>query len=91
MNDQEKQIKSQLLQIMGDFTWYWGQDWFIETEIGNFHWKDPDYGSGDNIMTKFDGNIQAFRKFLNVDFGRDKGRHDIERYCGKDFIVVLKS
>ena len=83
--------KENLLQQHGEFTWYWGKDWFIETPIGNFHWQDPDYGGGNNTITLFEGDIDAFRKMLNMDYGRDKGFHEIERYCGNQFDLIISS
>lgn len=40
-------------------------------------------------MTPFSGDIMDFCKFQNVDYGRDKGFHDIERYCGTEFTLVI--
>ncbi len=80
--------KDKLLTTIGDFTWFWGQDFFIETSYGNFHWKDPDYG-GDNTMTLFDGDLDAFGQYLNLDFGRDKGFHEIRHPCGENFTLIL--
>lgn len=79
--------KETLLKTTGEFLWFWGYDWFIETEIGNFHWKDPDY-NGDNTIRLFEGDYEAFRKTMNAPYGRGKGKHLIETYCGKDFELV---
>ncbi len=76
--------REKFLECVGDFTYCWGADFFIETEFGNFHWKDPDY-NGDNTITPFDGNLDAFYKKLGVPFGRDKGKHFVKDYCGTDF------
>lgn len=82
-----KITKEQISQLVGEFTWCWGQDFFVETEIGNFHWKDPDYG-GDNTIRPFNGNPQDFCKHCHCEFGRYKGKHVIEKYIGKDFTLV---
>jgi hypothetical protein len=81
--------KEKLLSTMSDFTWFWGQDWFIETELGNFHWKDPDYGNGDNTITKFDGTYKDFCTYLNIEYGRDKGKNLIPNRCGNNFTLIL--
>lgn len=79
--------KELLLEQGGLFTWYFGQDFFIETPIGNFHWKDPDY-DGDNTITLFDGDVVKFNTHMRG-FGRDKGYHDIINYCGSEFTLVI--
>lgn len=80
--------KELLLETMAHFTWGWGQDFFIETEHGNFHWKSPDY-EGANTMTLFEGSYEDWCKKLNIDFGRDKGHHNIERKCGTEFTLII--
>lgn len=82
-------LKSILLQVRGRFAWAHGPDWLIETPIGNFHWSDPDY-NGDNTIRPYQGDSLGFSKeFLHGNPIRDKGFHDIERYCGTEFTVVL--
>lgn len=80
--------KEQLLGLVGDFTWFWGWDFFIVTSIGNFHWKNPNY-QGDNTITSFNGDLEDFCKFMKMDYGRDKGFHEIERYCGDQFTLIV--
>lgn len=80
--------KDQILNTMGKFTWMFGTDWFVQTEFGNFHWKDPDYDNGDNTFTFFNGTYDQFRNHINVEMGRDKGHHNIERYCGNDIKII---
>ena len=80
--------KENLLQLHGDFTWFWGRDWFIETVLGNFHWKDPQY-DGDNTMTWFSGTYREFCRQLNIDEGRGKGFKDIKRTCGDQFTLLV--
>ena len=79
--------KEALIGAMATFTWYFGQDWLVETEFGNFHWKDPDY-KGDNTMTLFNGSHIQFRDHVNVGMGRDKGLRSIEKVCGTEFTLV---
>lgn len=80
--------KERLMKTVGDVTWFWGADFFIETNIGNFHWSDPDY-NGDNTIRPFDGTIKDFCKKMNVSHGRDKGKKLISAYCGDKFTLVL--
>jgi hypothetical protein len=73
-----------LLDREGDFTWDFGQNFFIETSIGNFIWSDPDY-NGDNTIKPFKGTIQ---EYFEPSYGRDKGKHIIRNYCGDDVKIV---
>jgi len=79
--------KEELIRTRGEFTWCWSQDFFIETPLGNFHWKDPDY-QGDNTIRPFYGTLADFCKMLHVDFGRAKGKHLIGSYVGENFTLV---
>ena len=78
--------KAELLNLMGQFTWFWNDIFFIETERGNFVWSDPDYPNGDNTIRPFRGMIQEFIKDQKIDYGRAKGEHLISRYCGDEII-----
>jgi hypothetical protein len=81
--------KEKLLGLTGEFTWFWGDTFFIETEIGNFVWSSPDYETGTNTMKKFDGTIKLFIKSLNsIPYGRSKGTHFISDYCGTEFTLI---
>lgn len=82
--------KELLLELVGDFTWDFGHQFFIETEVGNFVWSDPDY-QGDDTMRLFKG---SYNDWIGGQggfgaFGRSKGRHQISRYCGDKFTLVL--
>ncbi len=77
--------KEHLLSLVGDFTWFWGQTFFIETSEGNFIWSDPDY-NGDNTIRSTNESLEQYCKNSNVPCGRDKGTHVIENYCGKNVI-----
>jgi hypothetical protein len=87
--DDTAALKRSLLSLQGDFTYLFGRHFFIETKIGNFVWSDPDYG-GDNRMIKFDGSWDEYRRTNQIDFGREKGIHDISGYCGDEFTVVVE-
>lgn len=41
--------RDEVANLIGSFTWDFGNKFFIETEKGNFEWSDPDYG-GDNTI-----------------------------------------
>ena len=75
-----------LCHTMGKFTWFWGSEFFIETDIGNFVWSDPDY-EGTHVISPFNGTYDEFCKKINIHHGRDKGRHLIGDYCGIDFTL----
>lgn len=77
-------MKEKLMNMVGQFTWDFGQNFFIETSIGNFIWSDPDY-YGDNTIKSFDGSI---KDYFGKGFGRRKGHHTISEYCGEDFEFV---
>ena len=76
--------KELLLNSFGHFTSMFGCEFFIETSLGNFIWKNPDYG-GNNTMTK---TSLSYKEFAAGRLGRDKGMHDIERYCGNEFELI---
>lgn len=79
--------KEQLMGTIGTFTWMWGMEFFIETNIGNFIWKDPEY-QGDNTIRRYTGSYKDYLKESHIDFGRDKGKHMISDYCGDQFTLV---
>ncbi len=71
---------------LGKFTYCWGMDFFIETEKGNFLWKDPEYG-GDNTISPYKGSLGDFLKGNLLPYGRDKGSHKIGDYCENAIIA----
>lgn len=83
-------MKERLLATYGRFTWMFGDTFFIETDMGNFVWKDPDY-NGDNSMTLVE---QSYAAWVTATYGkgyhgRDKGLHSIEKYCGTEFTLRI--
>jgi hypothetical protein len=76
--------KEQLLNEMAEFTWDFGQKFFVETKHGNFVWSDPDY-NGDNTMMEYPGTAWDFFRPM---YGRSKGKHIISDYCGDQFTVI---
>ena len=66
--------------LVGEFTWDFGQEFFIETSEGNFVWSDPDY-NGDNSLTPYAG---TYKQWIGRGFGRDKGKSIIALKCGEN-------
>ena len=83
----DKLTKELVSSVYGEFTWGFGCTFFIETSLGNFEWKDPDY-SGDNSLRVFPGDYAQWLRMSNIPFGRDKGTHLICNYCGTDFTFI---
>ena len=72
------------LDTVAHFTWGYADEFFLETEMGNFIWSDPDY-SGSNVITSYNGTYKDWCKNrAHIPFGRDKGKHTIRGYCGED-------
>jgi hypothetical protein len=69
--------------MFGQFTWNYGNRFFIETAEGNFVWSDPDYPGGNNTILPFQGDYEKWCRVENIPYGRDKGYHKIGDYCGK--------
>jgi len=74
------------LDSIADFTWGFGSTFFLETEHGNYVWSDPEY-NGDNTIVKFNGSCKDWCESEGIDYGRGKGKHYIENYCGKNVII----
>lgn len=77
-------MKELTLDTVAHFTWDFGMNFFLETEeCGNFIWSDPDYlGTNTIVRTNL-----TYKQWIGKSFGRDKGKHKIEDYCGKDVII----
>ena len=73
--------KEQLSSTIGHFSWDFGQNFFIETEFGNFIWSSPDY-YGTNIIRRFDGSLKDYIKQSKSPYVRDKGKNIVSSYCG---------
>ncbi len=70
--------------LIGDFIWDFGQQFFIETAEGNFVWNDPAY-NGDGKIHRYHGTMENF--FPEPLYGRDKGKHYINDYCGENLVI----
>ena len=77
----------EFLETIGDFTWLFGMEFFIETAVGSFVWRDPDY-NGDNTIRYTSKSYKDYLKECHIGYGRDKGKHIIGRYIGKDPIFT---
>jgi hypothetical protein len=69
----------ELIAAEGDFSWNYGNEFFIETKFGNYIWSDPDY-SGNHTIRRFSGSCKEYTKSCNIPFLRDKGKHIIKDY-----------
>jgi hypothetical protein len=71
-----------------DFTWMFGNTFFLEAgKKGNYLWLDPDYG-GDNIIVKTEMTYKEYCEKIGPEFGRDKGSHIIRDYCGDEVKIL---
>jgi hypothetical protein len=77
-----------MLDDVADFTYCWGNTFFLETAKGNYEWSDPEYPGGDNSIKKFNGNLKDFYRHCKIPYGRGKGEHVIRNYCGPDVKIV---
>ena len=76
-----------ILDLVGDFTWDFGQRFHIHTKVGDFEWRDPDYG-GDNSIRPC-APYQQWIKKSGAPFGRSKGSHVIREYCGDEVKIIV--
>ena len=74
------------LNTEADFSWNFGQEFFLKTDRGNYIWSDPDY-NGDNTIRKYDGSHEDWCKETGY-YARSKGRHFIGDYCGSNVIFI---
>lgn len=75
-----REVVQEIKPEIGEFTWMWTQDFFVETKAGNYIWKSPEYG-GDNTIQKHPGTYEEYCNKINVSYGRCKGYQNIEKYC----------
>lgn len=72
----------QVGELIGDFAWSFSDQFFIETNDGNFIWSDPDY-NGTGIIKPTEWDYKRWLKSCHIPYGRDKGKHRIKDYCGE--------
>lgn len=75
--------KKLLKSDVAEFTWDFGNQFLLETSKGNYVWSDPDYG-GDNTIRPLKGTVKDFLQ----PFGRCKGKHFIDDYCGSEVKII---
>lgn len=75
------------LDTIADFSWDFGQFFFLETEHGLYEWSDPDHG-GDNTIRKSRYSSLAEYCMETGLFVRSKGRHYIRNYCGENVVFA---
>lgn len=78
--------RSVVLDIVGEFTWDFGQRFFIESPGGNFIWKDPGY-DGDNTLTYTPLSYDAYAQQT---LGRSKGYYKIRDRCGESVRIIIE-
>ncbi len=76
-------MKTITLDTVAKFTYGFGNVFHLETALGNFEWKDPDYPFGDNTIKPCEPYKQ-WCKTQNIPYGRCKGTHTIQDYCGAE-------
>lgn len=86
LNNLKKELPNVLYEV-GEFSWDFGSNFFIETHLGNYIWSDPDY-NGDNTLRPYPGSLESFLKDRDIPYVRDKGKHIVRDYCGPDVKVV---
>lgn len=73
------------LETVAEFTWDFGQEFFLQTEYGNYIWSDPRY-KGNNTIRPTELSYEEWIGKGN--FGRSKGKHLIGLYCGQDVKII---
>lgn len=77
--------RENIANLVGSFTWNFSNEFFIETQDGNFVWSDPDY-MGTGYISEYPGTYEQWIKKQGIPYGRDKGKHMIGSFCG-DFKI----
>ena len=80
--------KEEFLNLDAEFIWGWGDEFFLETDVGNFIWSDPDYRGDNTIRPTSQSYGQWIDPHNNGSFGRAKGVHNVRAYCGEDIILT---
>lgn len=73
--------KEEVLEVVGEFTWNFGTDFFVETPVGRFVWSSPEYGGTDTLCRY----RCTYDEWIAPDFGRAKGMHTLYAFCGDTF------
>lgn len=75
------------LATIANVTWLWGDRFFLETNVGNYIWSDPDY-RGTNEIRRVHMTLKWYLHWIGGKCGRDKGTHTIIGLCGPDVTIV---
>jgi len=78
-----------ILSEVGNFSWNLDKEFFVQTSMGNFVWKDPALG-GDNTFTKFEGSFAEYciKQGGTGFFCPSKGHRQIIKFCGRQIKIV---
>lgn len=77
--------EQEVRNLIGEFTWDFGNCFFIETMKGNFLYRSPSYG-GDGVVRR---TSKTLDDYLSGNHGRCKGTHFIADFCGEQVPVEL--
>lgn len=73
--------------IVGEFTWLWNHEFFLETDKGNFIYSSSEYPGGDDTIQKTEYTYKQYLAKSGISFGRGKGKAYIAEYTnGAKFI-----
>jgi len=60
--------RDQILDLVGEFTWDFSNEFFIETGEGNFVWDNVTH-----VLRSFQGEYTDWLFAQGIPYGRDKG------------------
>lgn len=70
----------------GEFTWDFGQTFYVRTDEGNFIFSDPVY-NGDNTLRETN---QTYDEWIDTGaWGRDKGMRNLGAWCSGATVILL--
>lgn len=75
-----------LLDLEGTFYWSFRDEYFIETNEGNFIWSCPSQ-FGNNTIKRYEGTLKSWCKENEVPCCRNKGKKIIRDLTGNDVVV----
>ena len=74
----------EFLDQVGEFTWLFSDEFFIETPVCNAVWSAPNY-NGDNTITY---TSKSYTEYHDGVDGRYKGEHILREYIGEEVIFT---
>lgn len=73
-----------VLDMQADFTWGFGQEYYVDADNGKqYIWSSPEYG-GDN---SFKETKMSYADWIAPNWGRNKGKHVVRNYCGSNIYI----